>query len=60
MEREVALQLPRDGDLGAAALRYQGQVNAYLFLLTSRYPDSSPVLAGPAPTAVDLAEEARA
>jgi hypothetical protein len=39
-------------DLGAAALRYQAQVYAYLFLLTSRYPDSSPVLRGrpdPAP-----------
>jgi hypothetical protein len=31
-------------DLGVAALRYQAQVFAYLFLLTSRYPDSSPVL----------------
>ena len=31
-------------DLGAASLRYQGQVLAYLFLLTPRYPDSSPVL----------------
>ena len=39
-------------DLGAAALRYQAQVYGYLFLLTSRYPDSSPVLRGrpePAP-----------
>ena len=39
-------------DLGAAALRFQAQVYAYLFLLTSRYPDSSPVLRGrpqPAP-----------
>jgi hypothetical protein len=33
-------------DLGAASLRYQAQVNAYLFLLTWRYPDSSPVLVG--------------
>jgi Domain of unknown function (DUF4389) len=33
-------------DLGAAALRYQAQTYAYLFLLTSRYPDSSPVLVG--------------
>ncbi len=33
-------------DLGVAALRYQAQVNAYVFLLTSRYPDSSPVLVG--------------
>jgi Domain of unknown function (DUF4389) len=45
-------------DLGAAALRYQGQVNAYLFLLTSRYPYSSPALTGPAaPEPVQLAEE---
>jgi hypothetical protein len=33
-------------DLGAAALRYQAQVNAYLLLLTPRYPDSSPALTG--------------
>jgi hypothetical protein len=33
-------------DLGVAALRYQAQVNAYVFLLTWRYPDSSPVLVG--------------
>jgi hypothetical protein len=33
-------------DLGASALRYQAQVNAYLLLLTWRYPDSSPVLVG--------------
>jgi hypothetical protein len=36
-------------DLGAAALRYQAQLYAYLFLLTSRYPDSSPVLRGRVP-----------
>jgi hypothetical protein len=47
-------------DLGAAALRYQGQVNAYLFLLTWRYPDSSPVLAGRLPTPAELAGEAAA
>jgi hypothetical protein len=29
-------------DLGAYALRYQGQANAYLYLVTSRYPDSAP------------------
>jgi hypothetical protein len=29
-------------DLGAYALRYQGQTNAYLYLLTGRYPDSDP------------------
>ena len=33
-------------DLGVAALRYQAQVNAYVFLVTWRYPDSSPVLVG--------------
>jgi hypothetical protein len=32
-------------DLGAASLRYQAQLAAYLLLLTARYPDSSPVLA---------------
>ena len=37
-------------DLGVSALRYQTQITAYLLLLTSRYPDSSPVLVGrPAP-----------
>jgi Domain of unknown function (DUF4389) len=34
-------------DLGAVALRYQAQAYAYTFLLTSRYPDSSPALAAP-------------
>jgi Domain of unknown function (DUF4389) len=29
-------------DLGAYALRYQGQVNAYLYFITERYPDSGP------------------
>jgi hypothetical protein len=29
-------------DLGAYALRYQGQTNAYLYFLTERYPDSGP------------------
>jgi hypothetical protein len=29
-------------DLGAYALRYQGQANAYLYLVTGRYPDSGP------------------
>ena len=33
-------------DLGAAALRYAAQLQAYVLLLTSRYPDSSPVLVG--------------
>jgi hypothetical protein len=41
-------------DLGAAALRYQAQVYAYLFLLTSRYPDSSPVLRGRPPQPAPL------
>jgi hypothetical protein len=31
-------------NLGAAALRYSGQANAYVFLLTERYPYSSPLL----------------
>lgn len=31
-------------ELGAAALRYSAQTNAYLFLLTDRYPDSTPTL----------------
>ena len=29
-------------DLGANALRYQGQANAYIYLATGRYPNSSP------------------
>ena len=29
-------------NLGAYALRYSGQANAYLYLLTERYPDSGP------------------
>jgi hypothetical protein len=29
-------------DLGAYALRYQGQLNAYLYFVTERYPDSGP------------------
>ena len=41
-------------DLGAASLRYQGQVLGYLLLLTSRYPDSSPVLRGRPPEPVPL------
>jgi hypothetical protein len=31
-------------NLGAVSLRYTGQVNAYLFLLTDRYPDSGPAV----------------
>jgi hypothetical protein len=34
-------------DLGAASLRYQAQAYGYAFLLTSRYPDSSPALTPP-------------
>jgi hypothetical protein len=33
-------------NLGAYALRYQGQADAYLYLLTARYPFSGPVLGG--------------
>jgi hypothetical protein len=29
-------------DLGAYAIRYQGQTNAYLYFVTGRYPDSAP------------------
>lgn len=36
-------------NLGAACLRYNTQVNAYLLLLTSRYPFASPVLEASAP-----------
>ena len=32
-------------NLGAVSLRYIGQVNAYLFLLTDRYPDPAPAVA---------------
>jgi hypothetical protein len=31
-------------NLGAVSLRYTGQVNAYVFLLTDRYPDSGPAV----------------
>jgi len=31
-------------NLGAVSLRYNAQVNAYLFLLTDRYPDSGPAV----------------
>ena len=43
-------------DLGAASLRYQAQAYGYVFLLTCRYPDSSPALAPPpeAPSALWL------
>jgi hypothetical protein len=36
-------------NLGAYALRYQAQVNAYLFLLTDRYPHASPLEGRPEP-----------
>jgi hypothetical protein len=42
-------------DIGAAALRYQAQTYAYAFLLTARYPDSSPALVGRAPVAEEVA-----
>jgi hypothetical protein len=35
-------------DLGTALVRYRAQLNAYLFLLTPTYPNSSPALGGPA------------
>ena len=45
-------------DIGAASLRYQAQTNAYVLLLSSRYPDSSPALVSrPAPL-VPIAEPA--
>ena len=31
-------------NLGAASIRYNGQVGAYLLLLTDRYPYASPAL----------------
>jgi hypothetical protein len=40
----VTGRMPRGmRDLGALSLRYIGQVCAYFFLLTDRYPDASPV-----------------
>ena len=33
-------------NLGAYAIRYQGQVDAYFYLLTARYPFAGPVLGG--------------
>jgi hypothetical protein len=33
-------------DVGAAAVRYAAQVQAYVLLVSPRYPDSSPVLVG--------------
>jgi hypothetical protein len=29
-------------DLGSFALRYSGQLNAYLYLVTAAYPNSGP------------------
>ncbi len=34
-------------DLGAAAIRYHGQLSAYALLLTARYPYASPALVSP-------------
>jgi hypothetical protein len=49
-------------DLGANALRYVGQVWAYLFLITGRYPNSSPYVGmsfeAPTAAAVPAAAEA--
>ncbi len=42
-------------DIGAAAIRYQGQAWAYLLLLTGRYPYAAPTLDGPAPEPEQLA-----
>jgi hypothetical protein len=43
----VTGRMPRGlRNLGAYALRYQGQVDAYFYLLTARYPFSGPVLGG--------------
>jgi hypothetical protein len=36
-------------DLGTVCIRYQAQVNAYLYLLTERYPHSSPARTASAP-----------
>jgi len=44
-------------DLGAAAVRYQTQLAAYLLLLTPRYPDSSPALTAPPPPVAELGPE---
>ncbi len=44
-------------DLGAAAVRYQSQLAAYLLLLTPRYPDSSPALTAPPPPVAELGPE---
>jgi hypothetical protein len=45
-------------DAGAAALRYQAQVLAYLLLTTPRYPDSSPALVDAIPAEPELPAEA--
>jgi hypothetical protein len=36
-------------NLGASCIRYTAQLDAYLFLLTDRYPFASPVLEGAEP-----------
>lgn len=46
----VTGRMPRGlRDVGAAALRYAAQLQAYVLLLTSRYPDSTPALVAPPP-----------
>jgi hypothetical protein len=51
----VTGRMPRGlRDLGVAALRYHAQASGYVFLLTSRYPDSSPVLVGRPARSVEM------
>jgi hypothetical protein len=47
-------------NLGAFALRYAGQLSAYVWLLTDRYPNASPGLAEPPPPEVEPPVEALA
>ena len=41
-------------NLSAYALRYSAQTNAYLFLVTDRYPNASPLEGGPEPEQLEL------
>ena len=55
----VVGRMPRGlRDLGVAALRYQAQLAAYVFLLTWRYPDSSPAPGAQAAVAAPEVEAA--
>ena len=45
-------------DLGAYALRYQAQVNAYYYVLTDEYPYSGPELGTPSPAELEGTSEA--